>query len=233
MQLSGIQKCTLLDYPDTVACIAFTPGCQFRCGYCHNPEFVLPQLIRDIKESFIPEEIFFRFLETRKGKLDGVVVTGGEPTIQSGLLPFLRHIKDMGFLVKLDTNGNNPSVLAEAIEKKYVDYIAMDIKTSLGAYKQLVGNRANESALAASIACIKNSGVTYEFRSTLIHEVHTPDIIDAMARLLQGARRLYLQSFRPGVTLNPLFQSFHPFSETEMHAIADIFRGYVDDVCIR
>lgn len=233
MFLSGIQPCTLLDYPDTVACIAFTPGCQFRCGYCHNPEFVLPQLLKEIKQSFIPEDVFFRFLEQRKGKLDGVVVTGGEPTIHADLIPFLRRIKVMGFCVKLDTNGNKPEVITQAIQEKLVDYIAMDVKTSLGEYKKLVGERASETALAHSMEVIKNSGVDYEFRSTLIKEIHTPDILAGMATLLTGAKKLYIQHFRPGTTLNPLFQSFHPFSKEETNEIVALFQREVQQVLVR
>lgn len=233
MLISGVQKITLLDFPEHTSCIVFTAGCNYRCGYCHNPEFVLPEKLREMKENFIPEESFFCFLEQRKGKLDGVVVSGGEPTMMPDLIPFLKKIKQMGFLVKLDTNGNSPSVLEKIFQEKCVDYVAMDVKTSLREYKKLVGERADESKLAQSIEMIKKQAPDYEFRSTLIKEVHTPEIIEAMAELFQGAKRLYLQQFRPGHVLNPLFESFHPFSESEMKDIAQKFSLSVKDVEIR
>lgn len=233
MLLSGIQKFSLLDYPEKISCIVFTPGCNFRCGYCHNPEFVLPQMIREIKDGFIPEEIFFRFLEKRKGKIEGVVITGGEPTVMGDLLAFMRTVKKMGFCIKLDTNGNKPEVVEQALRENLVDYIAMDIKTSLGQYKKLVGERANETEIAKSIDMIKKSNISYEFRCTLIKEIHTEKILDAMACLLAGATTVYLQTFRPGTTLNPMFQSFHPFSKREMETISKIFEGKVQRVAVR
>lgn len=233
MLLSGIQKFTLLDYPEKTACIVFTPGCNFRCGYCHNPEFVLPEMIREIKDGFIPEEIFFRFLEKRKGKLEGVVITGGEPTVIGDLLPFMRKVKKLGFCVKLDTNGNKPEIIEQALAEDLVDYIAMDIKTSLGQYKKLVGERASETKLAKSIKIIKMNKIPYEFRSTLIKEIHTEEILRAMADILEGAKNLYLQTFRPGTTLNPLFQTFHPFSEEETNDIMRLFLRTVENVSVR
>jgi len=233
MLISGVQKITLLDFPDHTSCIVFTAGCNYRCGYCHNPEFVLPEKLLEMKENFIPEEVFFHFLEQRIGKLDGVVVSGGEPTMMPDLVPFLKKIKHMGFLVKLDTNGNSPAVLEKIFQENCVDYVAMDVKTSLREYKKLVGERADESKLAQSIEMIKKYASDYEFRSTLIQEVHTPEIIDAMAELFQGAKKLYLQQFRPGHVLNPLFESFHPFSESEMKDIAHKFSLSVKEVEIR
>lgn len=233
MLISAIQKFTLLDFPDHTACIAFTPGCNFRCGYCHNPEFVLPEMIQEIKSSFIDEETFFSFLDQRKGKLDGVVVTGGEPTILPDLLPFLKTIKNKNFLVKLDTNGNNPKMLEKILEEKCADYIAMDIKTSLREYKKLVGERANETNLAKSIELIKEKAPEYEFRSTLIQEIHTPEILKSMGQILEGTKKLFLQSFRPTHTLNPLFATFHPFSELEMKDIKKLFENFVETVEIR
>lgn len=233
MLLSGIQKFTLLDYPEKLACMVFTPGCNFRCGYCHNPEFVLPEMIQEIKNSFIPEEVFFKFLKKRQGKLEGVVITGGEPTIMGDLIPFMRRVKDLGFALKLDTNGNKPEVLQQAIDENLVDYIAMDVKTSLGEYKKLVGERAFEIKLAQSIDKIKKSNVSSEFRSTLIKEIHTDEILKAMQDILKGTKKLYLQNFRPATTLNPLFQSFHPFSEEKMKDIKRAFESVVESVEIR
>ena len=233
MIISAVQKLTLLDYPNHTACIVFTPGCSFRCGYCHNPEFVLPEMISEIKKSFINEKTFFSFLQTRLGKIDGVVVTGGEPTMMGDLPLFLRKIQNLGFLVKLDTNGNNPAMLAKILEQKLVDYVAMDIKTSLREYKNLVGPRVNETNLAKSIGLIKNYSPEYEFRSTLIEEIHTPQILEAMGEMLRDSKKLFLQNFRPGVTLSPLFASFHPFSEIRMNEIKKMFEDFVKEVEIR
>lgn len=233
MRLSAVQKFTILDYPERVACIAFTPGCQFRCGYCHNPEFVLPEKLKEIKSSFIPEESFFAFLDERKGKLDGVVVTGGEPTIHKDLPLFLQTIKDKGFLVKLDTNGNNPDVLSTLIEQDVVDYVAMDLKTALADYPRLVGPRADTDKLRESVMILMNGTLPYEFRSTLVREFHTPDVIDAMVRDIDGAKKLYLQTFRPGITLDPIFGSYHSFTDTQMHEIQKVFSSCVDEVSIR
>lgn len=233
MLISGVQKITLLDYPDHIACIVFTAGCNFRCGYCHNPEFVLPEMLQQLKGNFIPESTFFHFLEQRKNKLEAVVITGGEPTLMPDLILFIKKIKKMGFLVKLDSNGNNPFILRRALEDKMVDYIAMDIKTSLGEYKKLVGNRAEETKLSESIKLLKTMAPDYEFRSTLIKEVHTPEILAAMSELLRGAKRVFLQKFRPTITLNPLFQNFHAFSDTQMEEIKKIFEKNVETVYIR
>lgn len=233
MRISGIQPFTLLDYPGKIACIVFTPGCNFRCGYCHNPEFVLPEEIKKIRESFIPEDRFFAFLERRRGLLDGVVVSGGEPTLMPDLHAFIEKIKNYGFLVKLDTNGNRPMVIESLIKDRLLDYIAMDIKTAFSAYANLVGPLVFTKALGKSMDIIKRSGVEYEFRSTLIREVHTEALFEQMVPMLAGAKRLYLQRFRPGHTLNPVFQQYHPFSDKEMEEIADRFRPHVASVSIR
>ena len=233
MQLSGVQKFTVLDYPDRTACIAFTPGCNFRCGYCHNPEFVLPEKIKQIKDSFIAEDVFFRFLDDRKGLLDGVVITGGEPTIMRDLPDFMRKIKDMGFLVKLDTNGNNPIMLESILEQGIVDYVAMDVKTSSPLYKELVGSRAIPEHIEKSIKMIMNSGLDYEFRSTLVRDLHTKEILEDMAGMIEGAKVLYLQKFREGKVLDPSFAGYKSFSDEELEEIEEMFRGKVNKVIIR
>lgn len=233
MKLSAIQKFTVLDYPGKVACIAFTPGCNMRCGFCHNPEFVLPEKIRELSASFIEEETFFNFLEKRRGLLDGVVVSGGEPTIWRDLPEFLRHIKERGFLVKLDTNGNHPAMLRKLLEEKLVDYVAMDVKTSLAEYPKLVGGGVKADNIAESIELLKAAGIPYEFRTTLIKEVHTEESLRDMAELLFGAERYYLQTFRPGHTLNPVFATYHPFSPEEMQELVHRFSTVVKEVGIR
>jgi pyruvate formate lyase activating enzyme len=233
MLLSGIQPFTVLDYPGKVSCIVFTPGCNFRCGYCHNPEFVLPEKVAALRPSFITEEAFFNFLDQRNTLLDGVVVSGGEPTLMPDLEQFIEKIKKRGYLVKLDSNGNRPAVLRRLLQKNLLDYIAMDVKTSLPRYQSLVGPWAAEGQIAESIKLIQESGIDYEFRTTLVKEVHTPDVINEMCRLLKGAKKLYLQSFRPEITLNPIFNNYSPFSEKETEAIAEQFRNHITEVLIR
>ncbi|MGB3072703.1 MAG: anaerobic ribonucleoside-triphosphate reductase activating protein [Candidatus Moraniibacteriota bacterium] len=223
MKLSAIQKFTLLDYPGKVACIAFTPGCDLRCRFCHNPEFVLPERLCALAASFISEEHFFRFLAERRGLLEGVVVTGGEPTVWKDLPEFLAQIKALGFATKLDTNGNNPVALARVIDRGLVDYIAMDVKTSLADYPALVGSNVRPEHIRESIALIRASGVEYEFRTTLIREHHTEAVLEAMRELLSGATQIYFQTFRPEHTLDPAYAGFHGFSLTEMEVIAERF----------
>lgn len=233
MKLTAIQKFTVLDYPGQVACIAFTPGCNMRCGFCHNPEFVLPERIRELQESFIDEATFLRFLDERQGLLDGVVVSGGEPTIWRELPAFLQNIKKRGFLVKLDTNGNNPSMLKQLLKEKLVDYVAMDVKTSLAEYSKLVGGGVKAENIAESIELLKIAGIPYEFRTTLVKEIHSETVLKSMERLLNGAKRYYLQTFRPGHTLHPLFASYHSFSPDEMQRLVKRFSFFVSEVGVR
>jgi pyruvate formate lyase activating enzyme len=232
MFFSGIQQFTMLDFPDTIACILFIPGCNFRCGYCHNPEFVLPEQLIKIKDSFITEESAFNFLKQRLGKLEGVVFSGGEPTIMPDLVDCITKVKALGFKVKLDSNGNKPEVIQELLQKKLLDYIAMDIKTSLAQYKSLVGNLADTVALQKSIDLIKSSGIPYEFRTTLTKETHTPEILKAMIPLLSGSKKYTLQHFRPEITLDPAFASNHDFTATEMEEIKNIFAPHVEKIVI-
>ncbi len=231
--ISGIQKFTLLDFPNKTACVVFTPGCNFRCGYCHNPEFVLPEKIQEIKGSFIPEEAFFSFLNDRRGLLDGVVVTGGEPTLMPDLLPFMKRIKSLGLLVKLDTNGNRPEILKAAVSEGAIDYVSMDVKTSLEGYPGLVGKLVKPEKIKESVDFLLQNTVDYEFRSTLIKESHSIADLENMVELVRGAKRIFLQSFRSGITLSPIFGTYHPFSEEEMRKIASQFGKTVAQVEIR
>ena len=233
MILSGIQKFTLLDFPGKIACIFFIGGCNYRCGFCHNPEFVLPEELRKLSDSFIPEQAALNFLKQRIGLLQGVVITGGEPTIMPDLENFIRKIRDLGFAVKLDTNGNKPEVIVSLIKKGLIDYVAMDFKTSLPNYEMLVGRGADKMKLQKSIDFLKKGKIDYEFRTTLIREVHTPEILKAMQKTLAGAKRLYLQTFRNGITLHPSFKNCHPFSLEEMQEIAKQFSASVGEVFVR
>ncbi len=233
MLISGVQKFTMIDYPEKVAAIIFTPGCNMRCKFCHNKEFVLPKEIKELRPSFIPQKAVLNFLQSRKGKLDGVVISGGEPTVQPDLKDFIISVREMGFLVKLDTNGNLPDVLKELVNENLLDYVAMDVKTTLENYQDLVGDLVNPQKVSKSIEFLKQNNVPYEFRTTIIDDVHAVDIIKEMAELLKGSDKLYLQKFRPETTLDPKFQNKKPVSDKKMQEFVEIFRKNIEEVSIR
>lgn len=191
MNIGGWQKLSLVDFPGKIATIVFTNGCVFRCGFCYNPDLVVGPF-----PAPTPEEKFFAFLEKRKGKLEGVVITGGEPTIQTDLIPFMERIKKLGFAVKLDTCGYLPDRVKAALASGFVDYVAMDIKAPLEKYSMVTNIPVQPERITESIALIMGSGIPYEFRSTLVAGVHEPDDIVTMARLIKGADKYYLQRFR-------------------------------------
>lgn len=233
MLLSGITKLTLLDFPEKTACIVFTAGCNFRCGYCHNPEFVLPERLKEIEKGFIPESVFFRFLERRKGLLQGVVITGGEPTLHPDLEDFIGRIRALGYAVKLDTNGNRPDVLRRLIERGLVQYVAMDFKTSFSRYPVLSGLGADAEAIESSFNLLKEGETPHEFRTTFVREVHTEKVLQEMKLSLRGAKRYFLQPFRNEIVLDPKFETMSAFSETEMLSLAEYFSDTVGEVGIR
>ena len=192
MRISGLQKLTLLDFPGHTACTVFTGGCNYRCPFCHNAELVL----RPEEQPEIPEAEFFTLLEKRRGLLDGVAVTGGEPTLQPDLPEFLRRIRDLGYAVKLDTNGTRPDLLKRLMQEGLVQYVAMDIKNSPARYAETAGiadpqlERIRESA-----AFLMAGTVPYEFRTTVVQELHRPEDLTEIGRWLQGAERYFLQGF--------------------------------------
>ncbi|MAG11819.1 MAG: anaerobic ribonucleoside-triphosphate reductase activating protein [Parcubacteria group bacterium] len=234
MLISGIQKLTLIDFPDTPACIVFTLGCNFRCGMCHNPEFVLTEKVLKLKDSCIPEEAFFEFLNQRKGMIEGVVITGGEPTIMYDLIGFIEKIKEMGFKVKLDSNGSRPDIIEKIIQMGVIDYIAMDIKITPERYKELTPRCVKPEKIKQSIRTIINSGIDHEFRTTMIKEFHDIETLKKMASEIQGAQRIYLQPFRPENTLDPAYKQYESFSNEEMENIAHtIFNPHVGEVGVR
>ncbi len=232
MNLSGIKKSTLLDYPGKIATLIFTPGCNFRCGFCHNPEFVLPDRVEKLRKDFISEEIFFRFLKTRIGFLDGVVICGGEPTIHSDLMGFCKKIKDLGFLVKLDTNGSRPEVIRDLLDANLIDYIAMDVKHTWEQYADLVWKDIKTELYQESIKLIMDHCPDYEFRTTVIKWVHTSDDIEKIAQNISWARKYFLQNYRSGHTLDPDFQG-DSFSLLELESLQQIAMKHVQKCQIR
>ncbi len=191
MKISGLQKLTTLDFPGKIACTAFTHGCPFRCGFCHNAA-----LVTDAEPESIELKEIFAYLQKRRGIIDGVAVTGGEPLMQPGLLDFLRRVKDMGYLVKLDTNGAYPGRLRACLEAGVVDYVAMDIKNSPEKYAATCGlPHVDMEAIRQSIELIMHSGVDYEFRTTAVKELHSDADFEAMGELIKGAKRYFIQLF--------------------------------------
>ena len=226
MQIGGVQKTSLLDYPDKISAIVFTYGCNFRCGYCHNPELIVMK-----NEPAWTIAGFFEFLNTRKGKLDGVVVTGGEPCLQKGLIDFIKQIKYMGFLVKLDTNGTFPSVLKEVLP--FVDYIAMDIKAPLYKYKTITKVNIDTEKIKESINIIMNSGIDYEFRTTVVKSQLNMEDFEAIGELIKGAEKYYLQKFVPSKILDPNLISEKTYSDNEFCEIIKILSNDIKSIMLR
>lgn len=192
MRLGGLQKLTLLDYPGLVACTVFTVGCNMRCPFCQNASLVN----RIEEENLLPEEEFFSFLKKRQGILDGVCITGGEPTLQPDLNEFIAKIKSMGFKVKLDTNGSFPDKVKEILDSGNVDMVAMDLKNTLDRYAETVGIPGfDTSKILESINIIRSSGVEYEFRTTVVSPLHRPEDFGELAKMVEGSPRYFLQIF--------------------------------------
>lgn len=223
MRIGGLQKLSLIDYPGKMAAVVFTQGCNFRCRYCHNPQLVLPE---SFQES-IPEEDIFSFLEKRRGQLEAVVVTGGEPTIHVGLIPFLRKLRTFHYLVKLDTNGSNPTVLEKVFDQQLIDYLAMDLKAPLEEYSQMTERPIDEARIRRSIRLVIESGVPYEFRTTLVKPYCSEEKLARMAAVIPDAARYILQPFLASerVLDQDLLKESH-YTESE---VADLKRAWNRD----
>lgn len=230
MLISGFQKSTLLDYPGKVACILFTYGCNLRCEYCHNPELVI---FPCQKESIIKEEEIFSFLNSRRDLLDAVVITGGEPTLHNDLIPFIKKIKDMGYLVKLDTNGTRSEIVKEILDLDIVDYWAMDIKYEKELYTQNLQESIEYKEIERSIELIMKRGRDYEFRTTYVKGIHTVESAEGIGKLIKGAKSYYIQNFRPGKTINPGLNRSNSFTPKELKDIKKRVSIYVENVEIR
>jgi len=188
--IDGFDKLTLLNYPDKVACTIFTKGCNFKCPFCHNSS-----LISLDKENDKYKEVI-SYLNKRKGILDGVCITGGEPLIHKSTKELIKEIKSMGFLVKLDTNGSNPVMLKELIDENLIDYVAMDIKNTFDKYEMTIGCKTNIDNIKKSIDIIESSNIDYEFRTTIVKELHTFDDIKGIVSMLNEKSKYYIQNFR-------------------------------------
>ncbi len=228
MRLSGIQKLTLLDFPETVSCILFTGGCNFRCSFCHNASLALNGNYPNISE-----EELFDFLKKRKGILDGVVITGGEPLIHNDIMELLEKIKELGYKIKLDTNGTNPKLLEEIVSSNLVDYVAMDIKNSPEQYGETVGiQNFDISAVERSKNFLMQNTVQYEFRTTVVRGIHEKEDLISLAKWIKNAKKYYLQQFKnSGDLINEAGLS--SFSEEEIKKFADYVRPFVPSVQVR
>lgn len=228
MEIHGFNKTTLLDYPEHLAATIFAGGCNFRCPFCHNTELVL----NPKEQPMISEEEVFSYLKKRKGILQGVCITGGEPTLQPDLPEFIRKIKEMGYLVKLDTNGYRPAVLWKLLEEGLLDYVAMDIKASRENYAKAAGVvNMDLSRIEESVGILKSGKIPYEFRTTVVKGIHEIAEFDSIGRWLGGCSAYYLQAFRENE--NVMMGGFDAFSLEEMEEMACLAKKHIDKVSLR
>lgn len=228
MQIHGLLKTTLLDYPGHVASTLFTGGCNFRCPFCHNGELVLhPQTA-----PAIPEEEFFSHLKRRQGILDGVCISGGEPTLAPDLEAFIREIRALGFSVKLDTNGYRPEVLIRLCEQGLLDYVAMDIKHTPEKYNSICGiDKFDISMIETSAEFLMQGMVPYEFRTTLVRELHQKEDILQIGTWLKGARAYYLQAYRDSDTV--ISKGFHAHDRKTLFSFVELLKPLIPDTALR
>ena len=223
MKIAYVQKTSFIDYPGKISAIVFTRGCNFRCPFCHNPELVLPERYCET----VRIEDVFSFLEKRRGKLDAVVITGGEPTLQADLIPFMQRIKTMGFLLKLDTNGSRPQMLRDAIAKGLPDYIAMDIKAPWDKYARVAGSLVNITDIKKSMDLIMESGISYEFRTTLVESLLGPDDVMSIGETIRGASLYVLQKFVPSKHVESTYTKGKSMPDEDIARIVSDLRSLV------
>jgi len=228
MRIQGLQKLTLLDYPEHTACTVFTAGCNFRCPFCHNASLVV-----DIpKEAEISEDEFFTFLQKRKGILDGVCVSGGEPLLQPDIELFIKKIKDMGFAVKLDTNGSFPDKLIHLVEQGLVDYVAMDIKNSPETYAFTAGtDKLDIVSVKKSVSYLMEGHVPYEFRTTVVKNYHSKESFEEVGKWLEGTEKYFLQNFVDSGDL--IGKNTRGCSEEEMKEFLVTVKKYIPSAKLR
>lgn len=228
--IGGIQKTSLLDYPEKISAIVFTQGCNFNCGYCHNPQLLNSKTKNDIYSV----DVFFDFLKKRIGKLDGVVITGGEATLQPDLKEFIQEIRAMNFLVKLDTNGYKPEIIENLISENLINYIAMDIKGPLYKYSDITQKTIDTNKIKDSVNIILNSKIDYEFRTTVLPKQISIQDFHEIGKLIKNAKKYYLQKFvvQSEINDNSLSKEQN-YSDNELAIIIDILKNYVEFVAVR
>lgn len=234
MIIAGLEKLSLIDYPEHLSAIVFTQGCNFRCHYCYNPMLVVPQKADKGKygqegSPYISEESLFSFLKERQGKLSGVVITGGEPTLHKDLPGFIERIKKLGYDVKLDTNGTNPKLLKSLIADKLIDYIAMDLKAPISSYKEVVNVDLDFLNIEKSAKMIRESGLDYEFRTTVAPQLINKAKIEEMAKFLESSDKWFLQKFKSETDLvNDSYKNKSTYSDKEMDELVKVAQKYVN-----
>jgi len=229
MLIGGFQKTSLIDYPGKVCAIVFTLGCNFRCGYCHNPELIYP----DKFPKRIPAKDVFQFLKKRQKKIDAVTITGGEPTLQPDLIDFMRSIKKLGFLIKLDSNGILPQVIKKIIDLKLVNYLAMDIKAPMKKYSQITGVNVDTEKIEQSIKLIMNSKLAYEFRTTIVKSQLNQNDLIKIGKMIKGAKLYALQKFIPTKTNKKQFLREKTYSNQEFTLLQTALKPYVQKCIVR
>ena len=230
MNFGGLQKLTLIDYPGRIAATVFTVGCNFLCPFCYNPELVDPQKIK--KQPMVSEKELLDFLKNRQGLLEGVCITGGEPTLQVELPRLIREIKKLGYLLKLDTNGTNPTMLEKLLSENLVDYVAMDIKAPLEKYKKIVGGAVRLEDIQRSVE-LTRSAPDYEFRTTVLPRLHSRRDLVSIGRWLQGSKKYYLQQFQASKCLDSAYLKEKPFELDKLVKICNTLRMFFDECGIR
>jgi len=229
LPIKALRKVSAIDYPGKLATTIFVGGCNFRCPYCYNAELVLnPDSIPNI-----PEPEVLAILSERVGFIDGVCMGGGEPTIHPELPEFLGKVKEMGLLVKLDTNGSRPDVVERLIDRGLVDYVAMDFKASPEKYSKAVGVEAPMEAIMRCVELLKSSEIEYEFRTTVVPGIVDEDDLRKIAEVLRGARLYVIQQFRPWRTLDPRMSSVEPYTEETLRRFADLVKPFFERVAVR
>lgn len=238
MLIGSLQKFSLLDYPGHLSAIIFTQGCNLECQFCYNPMLVWPTERSELKQKdhhlLVEEDDLFAFLRSRAKKLDAVVLTGGEPTIQADLPDFVAKIKKLGYQVKLDTNGTNPDMIKKLISKKLVDYIAMDIKAPKDKYKKTTGKSIDFKKIEKSVKIIKESNLPYEFRTTIVPGLLDKNDIEKIAKIIKGADIWFLQQFKQDTELfNKKLKKIKPYSKKELEEMCTYAKKYVNKCEIR
>lgn len=231
MLFGGLQKTTLVDFPGKVAATVFTLGCNFRCPYCHNPELVLPAMIN--KQPKITEKEIIDFLKERKGFLEGLCITGGEPMVQADLPDFVQKVKRLGLLVKLDTNGSFPEILENLIKNKLIDWVALDIKAPPEKYNIFTQGRITAETIDQSINILKKSKINYEFRTTLAPEILTEKDIMIIVNWIKPAARYYLQQFKNDKTLETKFENLNSWSEIKAKSLVKKIKPFFSECGLR
>jgi len=231
LDIKGFIETSLIDWDGKVVSVIFLPGCNFRCPYCQNMDLV------DHPEKFktVPEERIFEYLESHRDFIDGVCITGGEPTIHKdkGLTEFIRHVKQEGFLVKLDTNGSDPAYIKDLVHKKLIDFVAMDVKAPLEAYNKAVSVKVDTNMIKESIDFLRSGEIDYEFRTTIAPTIFGPEEIEDAAKLIAGAKKYVLQQFEPENCLDIELKKLKPADIEAVSQMMDIAKKYVKNVIYR